>query len=144
MPVEHLAIVEGPMAGFGDNGEAGDFVERGRKWMLEHGVRPSWAIGAAVVGGLASESMGKGVMLGAAAGSALSYLCTKTCQSEQPQMVGVVPMGQIEKAHVQQLGIGQIEKAHVQQLGAIEWTPTNVIGLGAAGLLAAYLLLGRG
>jgi hypothetical protein len=146
MPVEHLAIVEGPMNGLSDNGngEAGASLERAKKWMVEHGVRPTWLIGGAVVGGFSGDSVVKGAALGAAIAGGLSYMCTMTCRAEQPTLVGVVPMGQIEKANVEQFGIGQIEPAKVQQLGAIEWTPANVVGVVAALAIGGYLIFGRG
>lgn len=142
MPVEHLAIVEGPMAGLGENGEAGDVVIRAGKWMRERGMRPSWAAAGAVVGAFAGERLLKGAAIGAGFGSAMSWLCTRTCQAEQPLLVGVVPMGQIEPSGIEQLG--QIEPSGIEQLGRVEMTTGNVIGIGAAGLLAAYLLFGRG
>lgn len=146
MPVEHLAVVEGPMNGLAENGngEAGASLERMKKWMLEKGVRPTWMIGGAVVGGFSGDTVLKGAALGAAIAGGLSYMCSMTCRAEQPQLVGVVPMGQIEKANVEQLGVGQIEKANVQQLGAIEWSPANVLGVAAAALVGGYLIFGRG
>lgn len=152
MPVEHLAIVEGPMHGLADkeNGEVGASIEQARKWMAEKGIRPSWMVGGAIVGGFKSDSTLKGALIGAAIAGGLSYACTLQCRSEQPQLIGVVPvaaptmMGQIEKARVEQMGIGQIERAKVQQLGTIEWSPANVLGVAAAALIGGYLIFGRG
>jgi hypothetical protein len=147
MPVENLAIVEGPMSGLGTNGTAiqeGEMIERTRKWLVEHDIRPWWLIGGAAVGLFAGETKLKGAAIGAALGSGFSWLCSRTCRAESPVMVGVesVAIGQIEPSGIQ--GLGQIEPSGIQGLGAIEMTRANIIGLAAAGLVGTYLIFGRG
>lgn len=146
MPVENLAIIEGPMSGLGSGGvPEGELIEKTRKWLVEHDVRPWWLIAGAGVGLFASgDSRFKGAAVGAALGSGMSWLCSRTCRAEAPVMVGVetVAVGQIKPSGIE--GIGQIEPSGIQGLGRVEMTPGNTIGIAAAAILGAYLIFGRG
>jgi hypothetical protein len=145
MPVENLAIVEGPMSGLGTNGTTeGELFVRTKKFLLENDVRPWWMLGGAGIGALLGESRGKGAVIGAALGSGMSILASRTCRAEAPWTLGVAPagIGQIQPSGIE--GVGQIQPSGIEGLGAVEMTRANMIGLAAAGLLGAYLVFGRG
>jgi hypothetical protein len=157
MPVEHLAIVEGPMAGLASNGtsEGGELVERTKRWLVDHDVRPWWMLAGAGIGMLMGETKGKGAVIGAAFGSGMSILTSRTCRTEAPWSIGVetVGVGQIKPSGIEGVGqikqsgiqgLGQIRQSGIQGLGAIEMTPSNMVGLAAAGLIGAYFIFGRG
>jgi hypothetical protein len=145
------------MAGLASNGtsEGGELVERTKRWLVEHDVRPWWMLIGAGLGAFTGESVGKGALLGAALGSGMSILTSRTCRTEAPWSIGVetVGVGQIKSSGIEGVGqinqsgiqgLGQIKQSGIQGLGAIEMTPSNMIGLAAAGLLGAYLVFGRG
>lgn len=51
MAVENLAVIEGPLAGLGQETQACNLICRTCSWMDGHGVSPSWiAVGAVVSG----------------------------------------------------------------------------------------------
>jgi hypothetical protein len=51
MAVENLMVVEGPLAGLGQETHACNLICRACSWMDGHGVSPSWLAAGAVISG---------------------------------------------------------------------------------------------
>lgn len=66
MAVEALTIVNGPMAGVGDDGP----IDQAKGWMRHHGVDPTHMAVGALVGASVSR---KGFLAGALTGAAIVF-----------------------------------------------------------------------
>jgi len=76
MPVEQLAIVEGPLAGV-DNETRLPIIPAACEWMNGHGIKPLWVVGGGVAGALLSEETLKGAAKGMALAAVASWVLSR-------------------------------------------------------------------